>query len=158
MAFKTIGAVAALCFLGGCVTAGVDQATRVDTWEGLDVREMIPPLQIMAAANLAQDRGRLVGGNFRDGAFTVLPNDQLAAACVDRIGAEEGPLLGCTVRSGAPSQWTYAVYVSESYPRWYRQLVATHEFGHVGQSELGMPIGDAGFTSPTVDLIRRLGG
>jgi hypothetical protein len=163
MAFKIVAPIAAVCMLAGCTTSGtggVTPAARVDTWQGLDVQAMIPPLDLVAAANNARSQGRVLTGPRREGgAYVLTPADQLVAACANSINADAGPLVGCTVRNGGPpSAWTYTVYVSDQYPVWFRELVGTREFGHVGQSEFGLPVGHAGFTSPTADLIRRLGG
>lgn len=161
MVLNKIPAIAALCLLAGCVTTtgGVTDAVPVDNWAGLDVRAMVPPLNLVDAANRAQSRGRVGrGGRGGGGAYVLTPAGQLAAACADTVHIEDGPLLACTVRTFAPTGWTYMVYVSDQYPAWYRELVATREFGHVGQSEFGLPFDDAGFASPTAGLIRRLGG
>lgn len=158
MAFKIAAPFVAACMLAGCVTADTG-ATRVDSWQGLDVREMIPPLDLAAAANVVVSQGRVVRGGRRDGgAYVLIPAAELATACASRINVDAGPLVGCTIRNVTPSGYVYTVYVAEDYPNWYRELVGTREFGHVGQSEYGRPVDLSGFTSPSMDLIRRLGG
>lgn len=158
MAFKVLAPIAAACMLAGCVTTGVSPSVPVDTWEGLDVRAMIPPLELVAVANNVRSQGRVQGGPRREGgAYVLVPAEQLATVCANSINGAESPLVGCTVRGGAPF-WTYTVYVAEQYPSWYRELVGTREFGHIAQAERGMPVDRTGFTSPSVDLIQRLGG
>ncbi len=158
MFHRALGAIAALC-LAGCVTAGPSDPTKVATWDGINVSGTIPPVELVAAANRVQDQGRMLDPQgHAGGTYVVVPDDQLAFACARSIETDEGILQGCTVRSGVPSIWTYTVYVSARYPRWYRELIATHEYGHVGQFELGRSLDHAGFGNPSVGLIQSLGG
>ncbi|MCC6736094.1 MAG: hypothetical protein IT534_08190 [Bauldia sp.] len=162
MAFKIVAPIAAVCMLAGCTTTTTtdpwSDGARVDTWQGLDVREMIPPLELSAVANHARSQGRVIGGGRGNGGAYVLSTpSELASACANSI-SDDAALTGCTVRRADTGGYTYTVYVNEAYPEWYRELIGTREFGHVAQSERGMPIDRAGFTSPTVGLIDRLGG
>ncbi|MGV8841332.1 MAG: hypothetical protein ACWA6X_13655 [Bauldia sp.] len=162
MSVKIVAPIAALCLLAGCTTTTSDpwsDGARVDTWEGLDVREMVPPLELAAIANHARSQGRVVGGGRGNGGAYVLTSAaEMATACANSINDDAETLTGCTVRWADIGGYTYRVYVSDQYPEWYRELVGTREFGHVAQSEIGMPINRAGFSSPTVGLIDRLGG
>lgn len=160
MIFNRIAPFAALCLLAGCVTTGsATDPTPVDTWQGIDVRGTMPPLEFVAAANIARSQGRVLGGPRREGgAYVLTPAAQLPATCANPLHVEDGPLVACTVRGGGPGGWVYTVYVADNYPSWYRELLATREFGYVGQSEYGQPADDAAFTNPSVGLIRRLGG
>lgn len=162
MAVKILAPVAALCLLAGCTTSTTsswDDGARVDSWQGLDVREMIPPLQLAAVANNARSQGRVQGGGRGNGGAYILSSPaELAAACANSINNEPGPVAGCTVRRADTGGYTYSVYVSDQYPAWYQELVGTREFGHIAQSEVGAPINRVGFISPTIGLIDRLGG
>lgn len=161
MVFKMMASIAALGVLAGCVTVDptpLGAVAPIDTWQGFDLREMIPPLELVAAASRARSSGRVARSPRAGGAYQVVPPDQLALVCAAAIHTDEGPLVGCTVRTLTTMGWTYAVYVSDQYPEWYRELIGTREFGHIGQSEFNIAIDDAGFTSPTASLVQRLGG
>lgn len=139
---KFFGALA-LVLLTGCVTIPSGTST-VDEWGGLYVNEMIPPLELVAVANRADQSGRVT---IREVPFSILVQ-------VCRHDGRAGVIQGCAVPRGD----NYIVYVDEQYPFWFRELLATHEFGHVGQYLTGQPLDHAGYVDPTVDLIRRLGG
>lgn len=127
--------------LSACVTT-TDTAAPVTTWQGWNVAGMIPPLTTAAASNRAQREGR-VGFRFVDPGTVAI-----------NCRAQPQAVQGCTTRNGR----SYVVYVDAGLPGWMQQLVATHESGHVGQFELDIATDHAGYTDPTVDLIRRLGG
>ena len=150
MFYRALGAIALLCLLAGCVTSGSGDTTRVSVWKGIDVTETVPPLEIVAASNRAQAQGRVRAHE--------VDWQQLEGVCQRAIETDEGILQGCTVRTGPPSNRQYDLYVHNDYPAWFRKLIALHESGHAGQAELGLPYSHAGYGSPTVDLIQRLGG
>lgn len=135
-------ALAALCLLAGCVT--LNPTGTVTTWRGLYVEGMIPPLDLVAAANRADRDGRI--------SIREVPYATLAASCRDT--GETGVIQACVVRHGT----TYTVFIDQQYPAWFRELLGTHEYGHVGQYELGRPLDHAGYVDPTIGLIRRVGG
>lgn len=134
-------ALIAALLLAGCVTTG-DPTTTVTTWQGWNVAGMLPPLELAAASNRAQAEGRI--------AFRFVDPQTVATAC----RAQPQDVQGCTIRNGL----NYVVYVDAGLPIWMQELVATHESGHVGQFERGLPTDHAGYVDPTIDLIRRLGG
>lgn len=139
--FRRIAAAVALLCVAACTTIPAPSST-VTSWQGWNVAGMIPPLDLVAASNAAQREGRVD--------FRFVNASIVASACRQ----EPQAVQGCTVRSGR----TYTVYVDSGLPDWMQELVATHESGHVGQYERGLPLDHAGYVDPTVDLIRRLGG
>jgi len=139
--FRRLTAAAALLCLAACTTIPSGTGT-VTTWQGWNVAGTIPALDLVAAANAAQRDGRVD--------YRFVNASIVASACRQAPQAVQG----CTVRNGR----TYTVYVDSGLPDWMQELVATHESGHVGQYELGRPAVETGFSDPTVDLIRRLGG
>ena len=135
-------AVGLACLLAGCTTTA--STGGVDEWRGLYVNEMIPPLDLVAAANRADQAGRVT--------IREVPYTTLVTVCRD--DGRAGVIQGCVDRRGN----VYVVFIDAQYPFWFRELLATHEYGHVGQHELGRPLDHAGYVDPSVDLIRRLGG
>lgn len=138
--FHRVVAAGALMCLAACTTIPAPTGT-VDYWNGWNVAGTIPPLELVAASNTAQREGRVD--------FRYVNPALVASACRQPPQAVQG----CTVRNGR----TYTVYVDAGLPDWMQELVATHESGHVGQYELGLPLLE-NFGNPTIDLIRRLGG
>jgi len=139
--YRRVTAAAALLCLAACTTIPSGPAAVAD-WQGWNVSGMIPPLELPAASNAAQREGRVD--------FRFVNASIVAGACRAPLRAVQG----CTTRSGR----TYTVYVDGGLPDWMQELVATHESGHVGQYERGLPLDHAGFVDPTIELIRRLGG
>ncbi len=136
-------AILAAIALSACVTMPPQPETdTVTTWRGWNVAGTIPALELAAASNTAQREGRV--------GFRYVDPGTVAVNC--RTRPQE--VQGCTRQNGR----SYVVYVDAGLPDWMQQLVATHESGHVGQFELGLPMVETGFGDPTISLIRRLGG
>lgn len=151
--------------VAGCVT--VDTTSRtVAEWGGYNVARSIPPdtlhpitladgstgrITVLAAGNRAQHEGRVD--------IRAIPTADLTFVCNHPVRPDEGVVVACTL-AGRPESGGrhYSLYVDDQFPDWVQQIYLTEELGHVGQFELNLPRDHAGFTDPTIDLIRRLGG